>query len=117
MSCLLVGTLMLAAANGFTLEWAHSVERTGWRESWSVTAEGLHLDRAAVRGSGAGMEPGAGATRQDGWWVWSPDLTVPHLVLAASGATQGGWTLCADDGCHVIGADPDNPVILRPCPG
>lgn len=116
MSCLLAGVLMLAATDGFTLEWTHSVERIAWREGWTVTAEGLRLDRAAVRGSGAGMEPGADAVMQDGWWVWSPRVTVPRLVLAASGATGTGWRLCADDGCVVIGATADEPAVLRPCP-
>lgn len=116
MSCLLVGALTLAVGHGFTLDWTHSVERQHWREEWSVTAAGLHLDRAAIKGSGAGMEPGDGAVLTDGWWEWSPDLTVPQLVLAASGATGGGWQLCADEGCRFLGAQAGAPVTLRPCP-
>ncbi len=75
--CLMAGATMLALASGssFTLEWTHSVERQSWRESWEVTADHrLHLTEAAVKGSGAGMEPGPGGHFEDGWWVWAPDL-------------------------------------------
>ena len=115
-TCLAVGaaTLMLAAPD-FTLSWHHSVERTGWRESWSVTQAGLHLAKSAVRGSGAGMEPGPDAVLSEGWWVSRPDLTVEKLVLAASGATGGGWLLCAGEECRVIGAAAGEPVVLAPC--
>ncbi len=117
MTCLLVGALTLAASHGFTLDWTHSVERQHWREEWSVTPAGLHLDRAAVKGSGAGMEPGDGAVLDHGWWVWSPGVTVPRLVLAASGATGAGWRICADAGCRWLGTDAGAPVVLQPCPG
>ena len=115
--CLMAGAMALALAGPeFTLEWEHSVEKTRWRESWRVEDGGLRLMQAAVKGSGAGMEPGAGARLQGGWWVWQPDLPpVPGLVLAASGATGGGWALCSGPECHVIGARAAEPVTLRPC--
>ena len=38
--------------------------------------------RAAIRGYGAGMEPGPDARLQDGWLVWQPQApAVPELVL------------------------------------
>ena len=61
--CLMAGAMALALANGgtFTLEWTHSVERESWRETWQVTGDDrLQLTGAAVKGSGAGMEPGPG---------------------------------------------------------
>ncbi|MCR8725704.1 DUF1850 domain-containing protein [Frigidibacter sp. ROC022] len=118
-SCLLIGATALALAQGsFSLSWEHSVEKIEWRETWEVLPEGLHLTQAAVKGSGAGMDPGEGAVLRDGWWVWTPDLApVPQLVLAASGATRGGWTLCADGACRVIGAEAGAPLVLAPCPG
>ena len=115
-ACLLAGGVALAVSGGFTLGWTHSVERVEWRESWHVADGRLHLDQARVRGSGAGMEPGDGAIRQDGWWVWQPGIAVPEVTLAASGATGGGWRLCSDQGCHTIGAVAGQPVVLRPCP-
>ncbi|MGF1594294.1 MAG: DUF1850 domain-containing protein [Kiloniellaceae bacterium] len=109
-------TLVLAVA-GFTLSWTHSVERIEWRESWSVTPAGLVLTEARVKGSGAGMEPGDGARRQDGWWVWQPAASpVPELVLAASGATASSWQLCHDGGCFELGREADEPVVIAPCP-
>jgi hypothetical protein len=110
-------TLVLAIA-GFTLSWTHSVERTEWRESWSVTPAGLVLTEARVKGSGAGMEPGEGAQRRDGWWVWQPSAPpVPELVLAASGATASSWRLCHDGGCLDLGGEAAAPVLIAACPG
>lgn len=115
-ACLLAGGVALAVSGGFTLGWTHSVERSEWRETWRVSEDRLHLVEARVRGSGAGMEPGDGAVLRDGWWVWQPDVSVPDLALAASGATGGGWRLCSDAGCREIGAAAGAPVVLRPCP-
>ncbi|MFN3642981.1 MAG: DUF1850 domain-containing protein [Gemmobacter sp.] len=117
-ACLTVGAAVLhLAAAAFSIEWTHSVERSGWREVWRIEGGALRLVSAAVRGSGAGMEPGAGARRVDGWWVWVPDLPPQAaLTLAASGATGGGWTLCADGTCRVVGAAAGAPVVIAPCP-
>jgi hypothetical protein len=116
-TCLLVGaTTLTLASTGFDLNWHHSVEKTGWRESWIVEGGGLHLVEAAVKGSGAGMDPGDGARLVDGWWVWIPKLPpVPELTLAASGATGGGWRICDGIICHEIGAEPGSAVKLAPC--
>lgn len=116
--CLMVGAAMLSLAGpGFDLTWTHSVEKTEWRESWTIGAEGLHLTEAAVKGSGAGMEPGAGARLEDGWWVWQPDLPpVPSLTLAASGATGEGWRICDGPVCHEIGAMPGEALDVTSCP-
>jgi len=119
-SCLMVGAAMVAlASNGhFSLQWMHSVEHEGWREHWQVTDhDTLRLVGAAVKGSGAGMEPGPGGHFEDGWWVWTTDgPDVPALNLAASGATISGWTLCSK-GCETIGADREAPIHIAPCDG
>lgn len=106
MSCLLAGALLIPLHGaGFTLEWTHSVEKTIWREEWRIDGDQLRLTGAAVKGSGAGMDPGPGAHLQDGWWVWQPDLPAQgELLLAASGATGGGWRICDGDQCTGIGA-------------
>ena len=113
----LAGAATVVATSSFTLAWTHSVERTAWQERWSLAEkDGLRLDEARVRGSGAGMDPGEGARLEDGWWVWTPTLPpVPALVLAASGATGGGWTLCADGACRELGATGGEPLVLAPC--
>ena len=118
MSCLLIGAVAVAlSGDRFTLEWTHSVEKVAWREQWVINQEGMRVLRAAVKGSGAGMEPGPNAALMDGWWVWRPNLPPqPELVLAASGATPSAWRLCDGDDCRDIGADPGAAITLRPCP-
>lgn len=117
----MAGAPPLPLAEGrFTLEWRHSVEHVAWREDWMVTGDGLALRAAAVKGSGAGMEPGEGAVLSDGWWRWqvTPPRVVPELVLGASGATGGGWRLCdpaTPGACREIGADAGEPIRLAPC--
>lgn len=120
-ACLMVGAkaMMLASAL-FTLSWTHSVEKTGWSETYAVTARGLNLTEARVMGSGAGMDPGPGAKLEGDWWVWKPTLgPLPQVVLAASGATVGGWHLCyggwPGTDCETLGAKEGAPIVLRPC--
>lgn len=117
-ACLMAGAVAITLAGpAFRLEWTHSVERTGWREEWRIEADGLHLTEAAVRGSGAGMEPGEGAVLRNGWYVWNPHLPPqPELLLAASGATPGAWHLCDTAACHDIGGPASAAIRLRPCP-
>ncbi|MFV0410372.1 MAG: DUF1850 domain-containing protein [Paracoccus sp. (in: a-proteobacteria)] len=118
MSCLLIGAVALSlSGDSFTLDWTHSVEKVSWREQWQLDPGGLHLRQAAVKGSGAGMEPGPDARLRNGWWVWQPDLApVEKLVLAASGATPSAWKLCDGADCRDLGAMPGAPITLRPCP-
>lgn len=117
-ACLLVAGKPLALlASVFTLSWTHSVEKTGWEETWRIDGPTLRLEEARVRGSGAGMDPGEGAHLQDGWWVWAPDLSVPQVVLAASGATGAGWRLCSGGECQELGEEPGAALSVRPCEG
>ncbi len=118
-ACLMAGAMAIALGPGagFSLEWTHSVEKVTWHEDWRIIPAGLIPTRAAIRGSGAGMEPGPDARLIDGWLVWQPQApAVPELVLAASGATGGGWRLCGAD-CVTLGQDAAGPITLRPCPG
>ena len=116
--CLWAGAVAtVLAAPDVTLSWTHSVEKTEWRETWEEAPGGLRLRQAAVKGSGAGMEPGEGARLEGGWWVWSPEdaLVVPELWLAASGATGGAWALCSGGECRELGAVPGQALRLAPC--
>jgi hypothetical protein len=112
-----VKTLSIAA---FTLAWTHSIEKVEWQEDWRITAQGLELVQARVKGSGAGMEPPPEALLVDGWFQWNPARAVmPELVLGNSGAA-GEWRLCSEGGCrtlseifgHPIGA---NTTTMRAC--
>lgn len=113
---LAAGKTLAIAASVFTLAWTHSIEKVSWQESWRVTPAGLEIESARVQGSGAGMEPPDGSVFEDGWWIYRPDLPAqPRLVLAASGATPGGWRLCADGECLTLGAEAAEPIVLEPC--
>ncbi len=118
MSCLLIGAVAVAlSGDRFTLEWTHSVEKVDWREEWIVNEDGLRLMKAAIKGSGAGMEPGPNAKLENGWWVWRPNRPpVPVLILAASGATPSAWRLCDGDDCRDLGAEAGNAITIKPCP-
>lgn len=115
--CILAGAKAMSfAVSLFSLAWTHSVQKTEWQEDWAVTPAGLHMTKARVKGSGAGMEPGDGAVLKDGWWEWSPkNPPVGELRLAASGKTGGGWRFCHDGECVELGAEAGNDVLIRPC--
>ena len=115
---LAAGKTVTLAVAAFTLSWTHSVERTRWQEDWKVSPAGLQVVEARVKGSGAGMEPPEGSTLRSGWWVYAPRIgPQPRLVLAASGATGQGWTLCTATGCRELGAAAGEPAVLEPCDG
>lgn len=117
--CLFLASGALAAAlpvGAFTLAWTHSVEKTEWREDWSVRDGALVVERARIRGSGAGMEPPQGAVLADGWWEYVPDLPPQkELVLARSGFTAD-YTLCWDGQCRPLAELvplPEEPTVTR----
>lgn len=110
------GKTTVFAATAFTLSWMHSIEKTRWEESWQVSAGRLELVEARAKGSGAGLDPPDDAVLSDGWLVWRPRLPPQaKLVLAASGATGEGWTLCAEGRCALVGDGPANPAVVTAC--
>ncbi|MEP9386932.1 DUF1850 domain-containing protein [Mesorhizobium sp. KR9-304] len=112
------GKMTVLAVSAFTLSWIHSVEKVRWEEDWLVTPAGLEIDEARVKGSGAGMDPPAGAELRGGWWTYQPKIGPQASVrLAASGATGGGWVLCADQACLELGAEAGEPVQISACAG
>jgi hypothetical protein len=116
--CVLAGgkTLVLAAT-AFTLSWTHSVEKIRWTEHWRVTPAGLVVDMGRVEGSGAGMDPPEGSVFRNDGWEYRPKVPpLPKLVLAASGATVGGWSLCVEGRpCLTLGAKEGPPISIEPC--
>lgn len=116
--CILAGSkATVLTATVFTLSWTHSIEKTRWEEDWRVTPAGLTIVEARVKGSGAGMEPPEGSVLRNGWWAYAPKLPArPSVLLASSGATGGGWKLCAGETCLDLGARSGEPVTLRACP-
>ncbi|MBE2262813.1 MAG: DUF1850 domain-containing protein [Burkholderiaceae bacterium] len=102
--CLATSAIAISLSlSAFTLRWEHSVEKTGWEERWRATPDGLVLEEARIRGSGAGMEPPDNAELKDGWWVYPGALPPQQRIrLAVSGATGKGWQLCTDQACRDI---------------
>lgn len=102
----------------FTLRWTHSIERIEWSEDYEVVGGWLHLSRAHVRGSGAGMDPPEGAWLQDGVWSYRvPDPWRRELVLARS-TFVADYALCFAARCRPLSdwiAVSAGTTTLRPC--
>jgi hypothetical protein len=119
--CLIsAGVVKALSVAAFTLVWTHSVEKVDWQEDWRITAKGLELVQARVKGAGAGMEPPPEARLVDGWFQWQAKREpMPQVALANSGAA-GEWRLCGNGNCrtlseifgHPIGA---NVTTMRAC--
>lgn len=86
----------------FTLAWRHSVEKVRWEEDYRITAEGLVLEQARIKGSGAGMEIPDDAALRNGRWHYRPNL--PPLDLLRLGRTPeaGDYQICFDQRCHAL---------------
>lgn len=107
--------LVLAWPDGtVNLSWRHSVTRDWWREEWVVGAQGLVLEAAEVSGPGAGLEIPDDAQAIKGGWRYLPNIPPQsRLVLAASGQTSGGWQLCQDQSCVVLGQAAGEALVLE----
>ena len=104
--CIAVAAVLRAAipTAEFTLAWTHSVEKIRWEEDYAVSAEVLTPVAARVRGSGAGMDPPAGATLRQGVWHYRPALAaLPRLYLTVS-PYAADYDLCWRGGCDRLGA-------------
>jgi len=95
----LLATLPVAA---FTLAWTHSVEKTRWEEHYRIDGERLVLDEARVQGSGAGMEPAAGAAWRDGAWRWTPALAPLAVLRLTASSYSADYELCSERGCSSL---------------
>jgi hypothetical protein len=83
----------------FTLAWMHSVEKIRWEEDYRVVDHSLVPVAARVQGSGAGMEPPAGALLRDGAWHYRPaGEPLPRLLVTVSPYTSD-YELCANGHC------------------
>lgn len=87
---------------GFTLAWNHSVEKILWEEDYRVSADGLLLGEARVRGSGAGMEIPEGAELRDGSWHYRRTIAPLQPLRVGRTPEAGDYRLCFDGGCHPL---------------
>ncbi|HEV7253619.1 MAG TPA: DUF1850 domain-containing protein [Mesorhizobium sp.] len=114
------GITVKIVASAFTLGWVHSIEKAPIEDAWAIEDGRLRLVESRIKGSGAGIEPGADARLVDGWLRWTPEHPFREKVtLRRSGFEgTGDWTLCLSGKCRPLGdivpTDAD-PVTLEPC--
>ena len=118
--CLIAGLLIAPLGDAVTLRWTHSIEKILWEEDYRLEANALRIVEARVRGTGAGMEPPAGAVLRDGAWHYTPLLPpLPRLLLRHSPYVPP-YILCATGDCKPVTAWlpslPEEAVLeLSPC--
>jgi hypothetical protein len=98
-------------ASSFTLAWNHTIEKIRWEEDYRVTAQGLVLVEARVRGSGAGMEIPADARLENGSWHYRRSLPPIQPLKLGRAQEAGDYELCLDQLCHPMSrwlGPPDN---------
>jgi len=109
------------AIDAFTLTWIHSIEKIRWEEDWRIVGNELVIDEARIRGSGAGMEPPAGAVLKDGVWRYRPALPPQPVLRLTHSPHAAGYTLCTATACRPLadllpGIDNNAVIELRECP-
>lgn len=99
--CLTAGALAATlAVESFTLAWNHSIEKIRWEEDWRIEGNTLMLDEARIRGTGAGMEPPAGAVLKDGVWHYRPEVPPQRSVLLAHSPYTAPYQFCVRGNCR-----------------
>jgi len=117
--CLVAGGLQLSLpVSQFTLRWTHSIEKVEWAEDYEIAGPWLHLSRARIHGSGAGMEPPPGAWLLGGVWHYRLDDPWRREIVLARSEFVPDYELCFGGHCRALtfwlpvsaGA-----TTLRPC--
>lgn len=101
--CLVAGNLHAEIpTHQFTLRWQHSIEKIDWEEDYLIVGDWLFLDRARVRGSGAGMEPPAGSVYDKGVWHYrpAPDMRWTRGLQLARSEFARDYELCMAGACR-----------------
>jgi hypothetical protein len=103
MLCLAAGAVSaVLAVEGFTLAWMHSIEKIRWEEDWRIEAGALVITEARIRGTGAGMEPPAGAVLNNGVWHYRPGLPPQTVLRLAHSPYTRGYELCVKGRCRPL---------------
>ena len=122
MLCLAAGAVAASlAVESFTLTWIHSIEKIRWEEDWRIAGHALVIDEARIRGSGAGMEPPAGAVLKSGVWHYRPALPPQAVLRLTHSPHVAGYTLCTAAVCQPLadllpGIDNTVVIEIRECP-
>ena len=118
--CLVAGLLVTPLGDDVTLAWTHSIEKIRWEEDYRREGNTLRVVAARIRGTGAGMEPPAGAQLKEGVWHFKPNLPpLPRVELQHS-PHVAPYDICISDDCRSIEQRlpglPANAVIeMTPC--
>lgn len=88
----------------FTLAWDHTIEKIRWEEDYRVTASGLVLGEARVKGSGAGMEIPDDAVWREGVWGYRRALPPLQPLRLARTPEAGDYQLCFERVCRPLSA-------------
>lgn len=116
---MVAGTLHASLpVHAFTLRWTHSIEKIEWDEDYEIAGRWLHLSRARIRGSGAGMDPPPRSFLNDGVWSYRLDDPWRREIVLARSPYVADYQLCIRGRCrslsHWIAVDA-GPTTLRPC--
>lgn len=120
--CLVAGLITARLpVPSFTLAWTHSIEKIPWEEDWRLDADRLLLDVARIRGTGAGMEPPAGATLKAGVWYYAPTIAPIATLRLTHSPHAAAYELCAAEDCRPLpewlpGLPADAVIELSACP-
>jgi hypothetical protein len=116
--CLMAGGKTIALAlEAFTLVWTHSVEKTEWREEWKIIGDRLVIESAFIQGSGAGMEPPAGAIPIHGGWQYHPSREPLESLSLSRSEFSPDYQICWDCACRLMSEIlPIGPTKLFSCP-
>jgi len=117
--CLAAGALNISLpVSQFTLRWTHSIEKTEWAEDWEVADGWLHLSRARIHGSGAGMEPPPGAWLLGGVWHYRLDDPWRREIVLARSEFVPDYELCFGGHCRALSfwlPVSGGATTIRPC--
>jgi hypothetical protein len=103
--CLVAGGMRVEIpANNFTLRWQHSIEKIDWEEDYILVGAWLFLSGVRVRGSGAGMEPPAGAYFDSGRWHYRPvpDMRWTQQLRLTRSEFARDYELCVAGACQPL---------------
>lgn len=103
--CLIAGSLQAQIpVDRFTLRWQHSIEKIDWEEDYLIAGNWLFLDRARVRGSGAGMEPPPGSAYAKGVWHYRPasDMRWTQSLLLTRSEFARDYDICIQGVCQPL---------------
>jgi hypothetical protein len=118
--CLVAGLLMAPVGDAITLRWTHSIEKIVWEEDYRYESGAMRLVEARVRGTGAGMEPPAGAVLRDGSWHYTPALPLLPSVRLTQSPFASPYVICSGEACKNVeswlpGLSAEGVFELRPC--